>query len=80
MATALLFPAAALMFGGVFMFFAAKDAAERWARARDEKARAKALEEGREAGRAEIVALLKEHDVQLPPEVISKLNGAGDSG
>ncbi|MDE2683675.1 MAG: hypothetical protein OXI54_05945 [Chloroflexota bacterium] len=83
-ATALLFPTAALMFGGVFMFFAAKDAAERWARARDEKARAKALEEGRKegraAGRAEIVALLKEHDVQMPPEVLSKLNGAGDSG
>ena len=82
-ATALLFPTAALMFGGVFMFFAAKDAAERWSRAKDEKAMARGREEGRkegrEAGRAEIVALLKEHDVQLPPEVISKLNGAGDS-
>ena len=92
-ATALLFPTAAALFGGVFMFFAAKDAAERWSRAREEKAMAKSrekgraegreegLEEGWVAGRAEIVALLKEHDVpELPPEVLSKLNGAGDSG
>ena len=90
-ATALLFPTAAALFGGVFVFFAAKDAAERWSRAREEKAMAKSREkgrkegievgraEGREAGRAEMVALLKEHNVQLPPEVLSKLNGAGDS-
>lgn len=78
-ATALLFPTAALLYGGMLMFFAAKDTVERWSRARDERARAKVLEEGREAGRAEIVALLKEHNVQLPPEVLSKLNGAGDS-
>lgn len=78
-ATALLFPTAAALFGGVFVFFAAKDAAERWSRAREEKAMAKVREKGREAGRAEIVALLKEHNVQIPPEVLSKLNGAGKS-
>ena len=86
-ATALLFPTAALMFGGMFMFFAAKEAAESWSRARNEKALAKAMdkgrtegrEAGRTAGRAEIVALLKEHNVELPPEVLNKLNGAGDS-
>ena len=86
-ATALLFPTAALLYGGLLMFFAAKDTVERWSRAKDEKAMAKGREEGRKEGRkegrearqAEIVALLKEHDVQLPPEVISKLNGAGDS-
>ena len=86
-ATALLFPTAALLFGGVFMFFTAKEAAENWSRARREKANAKAMakgreegrEEGREARQAEIVALLKEHNVRLPPEVLSKLNGAGDS-
>ena len=69
------------------MFFAAKEAAESWSRARNEKALAKAMdkgrtegrEAGRTAGRAEIVALLKEHNVELPPEVLNKLNGAGDS-
>ena len=83
-ATALLFPTAALLYGVLLMFFAAKDTVERWSRAKDAKAKAKGLEEGRkegiEAGRAEIVALLKEHNVQLPPEVLDKLNGAGDSG
>ena len=78
-ATALLFPMAALMFGGFRMFFAAKEAAERWSQAKDRKAMAKGREKGREEGRREIVALLKEHDVQLPPEVLSKLNGDGHS-
>ena len=79
-ATALLFPTAALLYGGIAMFFAAKDTIERWSRAKDEKVMAKGRAEGRAAGRAEIVALLKEHDVQLPQEVLSKLNGVGDSG
>ena len=78
-ATALLFPTASLLYGGLLMFFAAKDTVERWSRAKDEKAMAKGRKEGREAGRAEIVALLKEHNVELPPEVLNKLNGAGDS-
>ena len=60
-ATALLFPTAALLYGVLLMFFAAKDTVERWSRAKDAKAKAKGLEEGRkegiEAGRAEIVCL-----------------------
>ena len=36
-------------------------------------------EEGREVGRKEIVALLEEHNVQLPPEVLRKLNGDAES-
>ena len=79
-ATALLFPTAAALYGGMIMFFAAKETVERWAAAKDAKAMAKGREEGREegraAGRAEIVALLEEHNVPLPPEVLSKLNGA----
>lgn len=59
------------------MFFAAKEAAERWSRAKDAKAMAKGREKGRQEGRQEIVALLEEHNVQLPPEVLSKLNGDG---
>ena len=82
-ATALLFPVTALLYGGIAMFFAAKDTVERWARAKDEKAAAKGLEQGLAKGRKEererIVALLKEHDVQLPPEILSQLNGDGGS-
>ena len=74
-ATALLFPTAGLLYGGVLMFFAAKDTVERWSRAKDEKARA----EGREEVRREIAALLKEHNVELPPEVLHRLNGDADS-
>ena len=40
-----------------------------------EEGREEGREAGREEGRNEIVALLQEHDVQLPQEVLSKLNG-----
>ena len=40
-----------------------------------EEGREQGREEGREQGRREIVALLKEHDIQLPPEVLRRLNG-----
>lgn len=90
-ATALLFPTAALMFGGVFMFFAAKEAAENWSRARNEKAMARGREEGRKEGikqgierglergrkdeRERIAVLLEESGVTLPPEVLRRLDG-----
>ena len=69
------------------MFLSAKDTVERWSRAKDEKAMAKGREEGRkvgreegrEEGRREIAALLKEHNVELPPEVLHRLNGDADS-
>lgn len=61
------------------MFFAAKDTVERWARAKDERAIAKGLEQGRKEERERIAALLKEHDVRLPPEILSQLNGGGGS-
>ena len=57
------------------MFFAARETVERWAAAKDAKAEARGREQGREQGRKEIVALLKEHNVPLPPEVLRKLNG-----
>ena len=53
------------------MFFAARETVERWAAAKDAKARA----EGRREGRKEVVALLEEHGVQLPQEVINRLSG-----
>ena len=74
-ATALLFPVAVVLYGGITMFFAARETVERWAAAKDAKAEARGREQGREQGRKEIVALLKEHNVPLPPEVLRKLNG-----
>ncbi len=57
------------------MFFAARETAERWAAAKDAKAEARGREQGREEARKQVVALLQEHNVQLPPEVLRKLNG-----
>ena len=57
------------------MFFAARETVERWAAAKDAKARAQGRREGRKEGRKEVVALLEEHNVPLPPEVLRKLNG-----
>ena len=77
-ATALLFPTTALLYGGITMFFAARETVERWAAAKDAKAEARGREEGREEGRREIVALLEELNVQLPPEVLRRVNGGAE--
>ena len=68
------------------MFFAARETVERWAAAKDAKAEARGREEGREEGREqgreegrrEIVALLEELNVQLPPEVLRRVNGGAE--
>ena len=72
------------------MFFAAKETIERWAAAKDAKAEARGRQEGREEGREEgrkqgreearkqVIALLEEHNVQLPPELLRRLNGDED--
>ena len=64
------------------MFFAAKETVERWAAAKDAKAEARGREEGRKQGREEarkqVIALLEEHNVQLPPELLRRLNGDED--
>ena len=73
------------------MFFAAKEAAENWSRARNEKAMARGREEGRKEGikqgierglergrkdeRERIAVLLEESGVTLPPEVLRRLDG-----
>ena len=66
----LLFPSTALLYGSVKMIFAAKEAVEK-----------KALEKGRAEGRAQerrrILAALKRHGIELPPEVGNELNGSG---
>ena len=90
-ATALLFPTAASLLGGVFVFFAAKDAAERWSQRKDAKAEArgreagrkeglavgveKGREEGRDEGRDEVIERLNQLGFQLPPDILDQLNG-----
>ena len=77
-ATALLFPTTALLYGGITMFFAAKETVERWAANKDAKAEArgrkKGRQEGRQTERERIVKLLEQNGVLLPPEVADSLN------
>ena len=76
----LLFPSTALMYGSINMIFAAKEAVERRAQARDEKMREQGREEGRRQGREQerrrIMAALKQRGIELPPDFDSDLNGA----
>ena len=69
----LLFPSAAVMYLGVNMIFAAKEAVERRARARDERMR----EEGREQERRRFLTLLERHGIKLPPDTDRDLKGSG---
>ena len=64
----LLFPSTAALYGGIQMFFAAKEAVERRARARDERMR--------EEGRLQILNLLKRHGIELPPGAEEYFNGS----
>ena len=62
------------------MFFAAKEAVERKARARDERMREEGCKqgriEGREQGLREILNALERRGVELPPDVVDEcLNG-----
>ena len=64
-----------LLYGGITIFFAARETVERWAATKDAKAR----DLGRKQGRKEVVALLEEHNVPLPPELLRKLSGDAES-
>ena len=72
-ATLLLFPTAAALYGGFAVFFAAKEAVER-------RAKEKGRQEGRQAERERINKVLAETEagVVLTPELIKKL--AGEDG
>ena len=73
-ATLLLFPTTAVIYGGFNMFFAAKEAVEKKAR---QRGRQEGRVEGREEERERINKLLSEHGVELSPELASRLaNGA----
>ena len=64
--TILLFPTTATLYGGVKVFFAAREAVRRESR---EKGRQEGIDEGRQEERARIIKVLSEHGVTLPPEV-----------
>ncbi len=74
-ATLLLFPTTAALYGGFKMFFAAKEAVER-------KARERGRQEGRQEGRLEernrISKVLEQHGVSLPPELVRSLTGESE--
>ena len=67
-ATLLLFPTTAALYGGFTVFFAAKEAVEK-------RAKEKGRQEGRQAERERINKVLAEAGVTLTPELIKKLAG-----
>ena len=71
-AVLLLFPSTFVLYGGVKMFFAAKEAVERKARERDERIR----KETREEVLRSVMNALDRHGIQLPPDVDRELNGS----
>ena len=73
----LLFPSTAILYGSVKMIFAAKEAVERRARAKDERMRAQGREQGIEQERRRILNALKRRGVELPPDFDNDLNGSG---
>ena len=77
----LLLPAAGTLYGGIKMFFAAREAVRRKSRERDERMREEGREQGREQGsertRARILNVLERRGVELPPDVKDELvNGS----
>ena len=77
-ATLLLFPTAAALYGGFAVFFAAKEAVERRAKEKGrQEGRQEGREEGRQAERERINKVLAETEagVVLTPELIKKLAG-----
>ena len=72
----LLFPSTVVLYWGVKMIFAAKEAVEKRAR---EKGREEGLEKGREQERRRILAALKRRGIDLPPDFDNELNGSGSA-
>ena len=68
-ATLLLFPTTAGLYGVFRMFFAAKEAAERKARARALRDRERGLQEGRREERERIRKALEQKGLSMPPEL-----------
>ena len=78
-ATLLLFPTAAALYGGFAVFFAAKEAVERRAKEKGrQEGRQEGREEGRQAERERVNKVLAEAGVVLTPELVKKL--AGEDG
>ena len=79
-ATLLLFPTAAMLFGGVAVFFAAREAVhgyflERGRKAGREEGRQEGLKAGRKAERERIERALARRGVPLTPELVEILAG-----
>ena len=77
-ATLLLFPVATVIYGGIRMFFAAKEAFERKQRKLREAAREAGLQEGQQQGRQEerkrIGRALADQGITITPEIARILN------
>ena len=78
-ATLLLFPTAAVIYGGVHLFFAAKEAFERRQRRLREAAHEAGLAEGQQEGRKEerkrISQALEQQGIDITPEIARILEG-----
>ena len=75
-ATLLLFPTTAMLYGGFKVFFAAKEAVENKARQKGrEEGREEGRQEGRQEERARISKVLEQHGVTLTPELAKSLSG-----
>ncbi|MXZ92585.1 MAG: hypothetical protein F4W95_10305 [Chloroflexi bacterium] len=74
-ATLLLFPSAALMYGGMKLYFAAREAVRKEFR---EKGRQEGLAEGRKAERERIQRLLAQRGVPLTSELAEILAGESE--
>ena len=78
-ATLLLFPTSLALYGGMTVFFAARETARAWAEKREmkrrEQGRQEGLQEGRQVERERIQRELAQRGVPLTPEQLTILNG-----
>ena len=70
--TMLLFPTTAIIYGGIKVFFAAREAVRRESR---EKGRQEGIKEGRQEERERIRKELAKQDITIGPELAKILNG-----
>ena len=74
-ATLLLFPTSIALYGGMTVFFAARETAKAWAEKREMKRREEGRREGRQAERERIQKELAARGMPLTPEQVSIVTG-----